>query len=361
MSWPLPLPAAIAGNAGQYLAGELARIYLARSGQLATVDSTSPNSLVGAFARTTGLSLFDAYLFLRRIADEMMPDTAQDWLPRHAALWNVPQLQPVAATGNAFAFGSIGLPLPSGISLTAPGGALYVTTAAAAIGAGDTVDIPVQAVTPGVAGNLAAGTVLTLVSPIGGLTQQSLVVDSNGVSDGQDLQSIESWQTAVVARIRQRGSGGAVADYKAWMQEVLPGAIVGVSSPSAGFVTVAFAMPGPRVPTVPELAAATAYLTNATVRKPITAQVNVIAATLLPVNVGLHMIPDTTATRAAAITALTLYFQADGAVDGLIDMSRLDNAVSAGSGEFAHDRIAPTADIAAVVNTLPMLGTVTFA
>lgn len=379
MSWPLPQPAALALNASTFLAGELGRIYLARTGQLGTPDTTSPNSVAGVYARQSAMALFDVYLAQRRIADEMMPDTAKDWLPRHAALWGVPQDQPVKATGNAIATGTIALPLPSGIALTAPGGAQYVTTAAAAIGFGGTVDVPVQAVTPGVAGNLAAGTLLTLVSPIAGLSPQVLVVDSNGVTDGQDLESLDSWQSRIVARIRRRGSGGSRADYEQWMQEVLPGSIVGVSSAAVGVVTVAFAMPtsgAPRVPTTAELTAATAYLTDANIRKPLCAQVNAIAATLSPIAVTLHLIPDTVATRSAASAALALFFQTDATVGigelansiggvllikgGDIDVSRMDDAISSGSGEYAHDRTLPAADIAGAMNVLPVLGAVTF-
>lgn len=383
MSWPLPQPAALALQYSTFLGGEVGRIYLAKTGKLATPDTTSPNSVLSVAGRKAAMAAFDLYLMQRRIADEMMPDTSQDWLYRHAAIWRVPQDQPLPATGNAQATAqaSIATPLviPSGITATAPGGALYATTSAVSIAAGATVGIPVQAAVPGTAGDLAAGTVLTLVNPIAGLTQQVLVVDSNGVTNGQDLESTDSWRSRILARIRKRGSGGSVADYKQWMQEVLPGSLVGVSAPSAGYVTVAFAMPvmvsgaqtGWRAPTTAEIAAATAYVTNPELRKPLTAQVSVIAATLLPVNVTLHMIPDTVAIRAAVQTALQLYFLADGTIGtvnqvsttvsgGGIEMSRLDNAISSGSGEFAHDRSLPTADLAGAVNTLPVLGAVNF-
>ena len=123
-----------------------------------------------------------------------------------------------------------------------------------------------------------------------------------------------------------------------------------------GNVGVAIAMSGPRVPTSPELAAVAAYI-NA--RRPVTAAVFVLGATLLPINISLHLIPDTVATRAAVTAALQIAFLQDAQIGGTVFASRLDNAIS-GSGEYAHERFSPTADVAVGATQLPTIGTVSF-
>jgi uncharacterized phage protein gp47/JayE len=206
--------------------------------------------------------------------------------------------------------------------------------------------------------------VLTLVNPLGGLSPQTATVDSSGLS-GEDIEDKETWRTRILQRIRERGAGGDADDYVQWTHEVLPTALARALSPAIGMVTIAFAMPSAltwRVPTGPEIDAVQAYVNDASARKPLGApEVDVIAVTLQPVDVTLSLNPDTTATRAAASNALALFFLRDAAIGGAIDVSRLDAAVSSASGEFSHERTAPSADTAAAdATSLLTLGTVTF-
>lgn len=363
MPWPLPQPSDIADRAATVLEGEFARIYALRNpgAPAAQPDARSPNSLLGAYARTTALTVFDLYLTLAREAQELMPDTAVDWLPRHAAIWGVPQQQPVAAAGGAIFQGLSLTVVPSGFALTAPGGAAYVTNEAGTITNAGTVDITVQAQTAGAAGNLGSLVALTPVSPLGGLT--SVAVDANGITGGQDAESLDSWRARILRRIRQRGSGGSADDYEQWVDEVIPGAMSVAMSPGSGLVTVAVAIPAspiPRVPTSTELSEIQGYVADPAARKPLTATVTVIPATLTPIDVNLHLNPDTAAIRQGVTNALQLYFQTDLEIGGTLEVSRLDEAISISSGEYSHDRTAPAADYAAGPTELPVLGTIGF-
>ena len=146
---------------------------------------------------------------------------------------------------------------------------------------------------------------------------------------------------------------------------MLPGCIVKAYTPGPGFATVVIGMPSGqtwRVPTGAELAAATAYLNDASARKPMGVPVvSVLAANLVPQNYTVHLVPDTVANRAGATAALTLQLLADATIGGTIYRSRIEAALVDTSGAFADDLSAPTVDFVGGTIDLATLGTVTFA
>ncbi len=364
MAWPIPTPTEIADRAAAVWEAEYARVYaLKNPGETAQVDARSPTSLLAIDGRVLAMATYDTWAYLARLAQELMPDTAVDWLDRHGAMWGVPRIQAVAATGNVVLTGITNTPIPSGLALSAPGGAAYTTTAAATIGVGGTVTVPVIAAVAGAGGNLPAATVLTVATPLEGLTTQAAVVDASGLI-GQDAETLENWRARILDRVRRRGAAGNADDFHAWTKEVFPTAIVRAMSPAVGEITVAFALPSGetwRVPTSPEVATLSAYLNDAGVRKPLGAPVVVVTgATLQPIDISLTLNPDTTATRAAAIEALEEQMRADATIGGTVYLSRLDAALQNASGEFSHTRSAPAADVTAAATTLSILGTVTF-
>jgi uncharacterized phage protein gp47/JayE len=222
----------------------------------------------------------------------------------------------------------------------------------------------VIAAVAGSAGNLPSGTVLSFASAIAGVAAQTAVVNGNSLTDGQDLETIDSWRARILARIRQRGGGGSAGDYQQWASEVLQGAVTAcISSPGIVNVVLAVMLPGvpARAPTETELGVVTAYLQDATARKPLGMTVLVTPATLVPVNLNLTMNPDTAAIEAGAATAAQAYFNAAATIGGTLHMSMLDAALSNASGETSHDRLAPAAnDITFTPTQLPILGTITF-
>jgi uncharacterized phage protein gp47/JayE len=368
MTWPLPAPGDISARAAGIYEAEFARIWLLRNpgAPVPVVDARSPNSTLAVHGRVLEASAWDLYLYQSRLALELMPDTAQDNLPRFGSIWGVPQDQPAPASGNVLVTGQAGQPetdVPAGEVLSSPTGALYATTAAVTVPAGGGASLPVTASVSGAAGNLGADTVLSFVSGIAGLNPQTATVDENGITGGLDLESTDSWRARIIARIRQRGGGGTLSDYQQWTNEVLPNGVVGQVS-EAGIVNIILAVMQPglpaRVPTISELNAVTAYLQDATNRKPLGMEVLVTPATLVPVPVTLVMNPDTAAIEGAATAALQAYFNAAGSIGGTLRMSQLDAALSNGSGETSHDRIAPTEDLVFTATQLPVLGAVTF-
>lgn len=375
MPWPLPQPADIADRAASTYETEYQRVYSLRNpgAPAVIVDARSPISTLAVHGRVLGEAAFDVYLMQSRYGQELMPDTAQDWLPRHGAIWGVPQEQPVSASGTLdLPGGQIGTVIPAGFEFSANGLGVYeVMNAGTILGAG-TFAIGISAAVGGTAGDLAPGVTLTAVTPLGGLISQSGTVDSNGITGGADLEDVEqSWRPRILARIRNRGAGGDANDFEQWAQAALPGCMPYAFSPGLGEITVAIAMPvlasgqvtAWRVPTSTELSTATAYLNDATNRKPLGAPVvSVIAATLQAVNFTLHLAPDTTAIRQGISNALGLYFVgADIEIGGTLDISRSDAAIDATSGLYNFDRSAPAADVSpSTVSSLLTFGTVAF-
>lgn len=363
--WPIPTPDAIADRAASAFEAEYARLWALRNPDAppATVDARSDFSSLAVQARVTGKIAFDVWIFLALLSRELMPDRAVLYLSRFGSIWGVPRIVATPAIGNAVFASGIAMTVPSGLALSGPGGAQYLTTASVPM-SGGFATVPVAAVVAGAAGSMPASTVLTVVNPLGGLTQQTATVDTNGLT-GTDDEDIEVWRGRIIQRIRERGAGGNEADFEGWVKEVYPAALVKAYSPQVGQITVAFAMPqggGWRVPTSPEIAAVFAYVNDASKRKPLGCPVvAVIAVTLQTVNVSLHLNPDSTVTRAGATNAVAAWFIADATIGGTMFVSRLDAALENASGEFSHERATPAADVAAgTISSLPVMGTVGF-
>ena len=366
MPFPIPQPGDIADRAAGVLEAEYARVYALRNpgAPPAVVDARSPNSLLAVEARVTDEVTFDLYLYQGRVAQELMPDTAQDWLARHAAIWGVTQGQPIAAAGSVVAVGVANTLIPAQFEATAPGNAIYQSVTASTIGASGTLEVAFTAQVAGSAGNLGSLVVLTPVAALDGLT--SLTVDANGITGGQDAESLDSWRARILQRIRNPSAGGDEADWEGWAEAALPGCVAHAYTPGPGQVTVAIAMTGtgtPAVPTAPtaaQVATVQAYIGDATARKPLGITPTAIAATLTPIPWTIHVNPDTPAVQQGASAALALWFGTDAVMGGTLDISRGDAALSAGSGEFNHDRITPTADYAAAAGELPIFGGIVF-
>lgn len=368
--WPIPDPTSLFSQA--------AGIYETK---FDGIDARSANSVAATNCRIYAMTGYDLYLMQGALAQELMPNTANLWLPYHANIWQVPQLQPTAAAGSAIFAASASAPapvtVPSGTVLSFAAGWLYLTTAAGTVAPGGTTSIPIVSALAGSAYNLPGGTALQLVSPIAGITPSGATLDAGGAANGTDLESTDNWRARIIAKIGQPGNGGSFQDYITWATgagapyvNVVPQAV------GAGSVGIYIAAAGP--------AAATTALVNAVQAaigvygadggvRPVTARALVMAATLVPVNITLHLNPNTALTQAAALSALQLFFaqsianlfsaggqQAQNQGGTTLYMSRLDNAISSADGEYSHERYVPTGDLVFLPSQMFVLGTVTF-
>jgi uncharacterized phage protein gp47/JayE len=356
MPWPLPAPAEIA----ERLAGGFETAFAPLAGP-GGVDARSPQGVLAALARVQAMGAFDLYLHLQRIAQELFPDTATDELARHASIWGVARRPAAAATGAVTFSGANGLAVPIGIEL-ASGAARFITTEGGVISSG-TLTVAAQATTTGASGNVPVGAALPLVAPLAGLSTQAASVAAPGFAGGLDEEGLDAWRTRLLARIRAGVPYGQAGAYAAWALTV-PGVTAVAERPAwvgLGTVGVIVAMGSqiaPASPTPTELAAVQAVLDQ---HRPITTLVLALAASIVPIDLTLRVEPDSALVRAAVTEAARLFLASEPGIGGVIRRSRLSEAISSASGEFAHRLDLPAGDIALGPTELATLGTITWA
>lgn len=164
--------------------------------------------------------------YLDYISKQSNPFTATDvYLEAWAALKDVFREPATAATGTATFPGAPGTVLPSGTAFARGDGYTYVTTAAGTVSGGGTVTVSAQAVLPGVdpvnypgggggAGNMSAGTVVTLTIAVPG-------IQSNGsaatiFTGGADIEQDSALRSRMLQAYQNVPMGGAVGDYVRW-------------------------------------------------------------------------------------------------------------------------------------------------
>ena len=324
------------------------------------VDARSANATLAILGRVQAMGAFDLYLYLQRMAQELFPDTASDELARHADVWGIARRPAAAASGSVTFTGTSGLVLPSGIALKL--GEVTVLTTVGGTIAGGTLTVPATAQTAGLAGNFPGSTMLPLTAPIAGLSSQAGTVTAPGFFGGVEQEEEEDWRARVLARIRAGVPYGQSGGYSAWASAV-PGVAVVAERPgwvglgSVGVVVAMGTRLAPTAPTAPELAAVQAALDA---NRPVTALAVAVAATITPINLSIFLSPDTTATRAAVAEALALFLASEPGIGGVIERSRLSEAISAAAGEYAHRIDVPAANVTLGATALAVPGTITW-
>lgn len=348
MTWPLPTPDELAARA----AAEI-------EAQFPEIDARSSHTAGGVLARTVAKSTHEVWMEQRRLVDELLPDTAVDWLERHAGVWGLTRLAASAASGIVRLTGSEGTVVPAGLSLRGPSGARYTSSAGGVVGVGGTLDVEILADEAGTAGNAASGATLDLVSPVAGLSPQVATVQADGITGGRAAESDEALRARLLARIRRPPAGGAAHDYEAWAREAVGIGYVSVRPLGMGLgtVVVVVALEGPAEAQAGDIARVEASIEA---QRPVTAAVHVVAATLLPVPLTIALTPDTVQVRNAVQTALALFFRAEAQIGEVIPLSRISEAISSASGEYSHTIVSPAIDVTPGMSELPVLGTVTW-
>lgn len=331
-------------------------------------DARAPVSVLGALAKIVAGPIDGLYAYLAWLAQQMYPSTADiEALREHGRTFGVAEHAASYATGLVVFSGVSGGVIPAATRLRADSGVQYLTDAAIAIVDG-AATVPVVAAAPGMAGNLAAGTVVRLVSPIAGVNAAA-AVGSAGLSGGADPETTEQYRARVLARTQNAPAGGSEADYKRWVWDIYPSARVWVDRSGGSGIVVRVMIddryPGEAPP--PEaLAPITAYIeerdpaTDAALRRPVTADVLVVAPHLHAVDFQVTVEPDTAAVRAAVAAALTEVISAETAPGRTLLRTHLDAAISAAAGEYDHVLIQPAANVTLESGSIAVLGTITW-
>lgn len=171
-------------------------------------------SVLAVIARAVGGGFHLQHGHLDYMAGQLMPDTATDWLDRHAGIWDINRKAATFASGDVNFTGTDGNTVPSGTTLQRDDGVRFITQADAAI-SGGTATASVSAEEAGADGNTDAGVVLSFVSPVAGVDTDATVA-SGGLDGGADTESDESLRQRLLNRLQEPPHGGADYDYTAW-------------------------------------------------------------------------------------------------------------------------------------------------
>lgn len=220
--------------------------------------------------------------------------------------------------------------------------------------------VTIEAVVAGQLGNADAGLALTLVQPVAGVTN-AFVVIAPGLSGGVAKESVESLRSRVIRSYRVIPHGGNADDYETWALEVAGVTRAWCRRNYVGPGTVGlFVMrdndPVP-IPNPAQLEEVRAYVEPL---RPVTAELHVLAPTQKVVAYTIHVVPDTSAVRAAIQASLIDLHDREAGLGDTLLLTHIREAISGSTGEFDHNLTVPAADVTAAASELLTFGGITW-
>lgn len=315
--------------------------------------------VLGVINRVLAGALSALYKYAERLNKQVWPDTCdQEELPKHGARWKIPQIEAAAAKGVVQFSGINGATIPAGTVLQRADEVQYTTDSLGTVAAGVAL-VPVTAVVASQDGNAIAGTQLTLTTTVNNVNAVTTV--STELSGGADVEQPEAWRARILARIRKPPQGGNEDDYVAWALEV-PGvtrAWVYPKELGAPTVVVRFVRDDDAtlIPDAAEVAAVQAYMDT---KRPVTADLTVVAPVAVPQNFSIQLVPDNEATRAKVQAELLDLYRREAEPGGTMLLTHQREAISIAEGETDHNIVFPTANQTHGLGQLPVLGVITW-
>ena len=365
----IPSIAELNNNAARQLQQSLAQAAQAMGPQnLGAVDLELARSNVRALAFVQAVGLHGAYRYLRDfIARQAIPIKAVGaFLDGWLKTYGMGRKAATSATGTLAGTGVSGTLLATGTLLQTTLGQQFKTTADAVVVAG-VIAVPVVALIEGASGNLAAATALVLVSSVSGI--DSAFVAASGLAGGADLETDPLAVTRLQQRLSAEPMGGCPADYARWALQVAGITRAwGVRNPggptTAGVIIMSDTAAGSGLPTLAQQSAVLDYIRNPLRGPP--DELFVIIPTAVPINVTLHLAPDTAAIRSGVLAAQQDLIFREAQPGGSIPHSHLTEAISGVVGEYNHTISAPVITSGAFFTVagfseLLVLGAVVFA
>jgi uncharacterized phage protein gp47/JayE len=330
--------------------------------RLSGTDATLRRANTRALATVLSGAVHGLYGYLDFIAQQIIYDTASsEYLERWTSIWNIARKAAEFASGPVTFSGTSGSVIPEGTEWQRSDGNLYTVDADVTLvnGSGSGT---VTASVAGADGNVAEGSSLTLVTSIEGVST-SATIGTGGLTGGLDDESDDDLRGRLLDRVRQTAHGGAAFDYVNWAKEV-SGVTRAWPFPlkwGLGTVGVTFVcdnQEGTIIPTPEKVAEVQAYINE---RRPATAAPTVYAPTAKPINFTIIAVPDTQAVRTAIAAELADLISLESEPDGVILLSRINEAISLAAGEEDHSLIAPIADISIADYEIGTMGVITWA
>ncbi len=305
-------------------------------------------------------ALYNQCLWVR---DQCFPQTAAgEHLDYHAQLRGLTRKEAAAAAGVIrFLVDSpavTDLPIEAQTVCMTAGLVQFETLAGATLRAGQTyVDVPARAVLPGSAGNVAAGTILSMsVPPVG----VSACTNPNPFTGGLDPEDDDSLRERILATYYRMSNGANAAYYEQAALEFEGVEAVSVIGRSRGIGTVDVIVAGENG--VPSAALLNTLQDYFDAQREIAVDVQVLAPETATVNVTMRLLAadsaDFDTVSANVKAALEEYF--NGSLLGkAVPIAKL-TALAFGVKDVENCSLTvPTSDLSAEQDVLPVLGTVT--
>lgn len=304
------------------------------------------------------------------VSRQLFPDQAEaEFLVRWASIYNV---QRKAATFPTLQISGTGVEttvITSGTLFKRSDGVEYATDSEVTIAAG-VYTVEITAIDSGAGGNIDDGQTVSLSSPFAGVDSQA-VVDST-VTEGENEETDENLRIRLVNRIQAPPAGGTATDFisfalsvagitRAW---VFPGHL------GEGTVGVSF-VEDDQINIIPSPAKVAEVQAVLDLEGPISADKIAFAPAAKTVDLTINLKPNTSVVRDAVTLELKDLFAREAQVagaykgvglthSGILNLSKLNEAISVANGEEDHGLELPTADIIPVVGEIAVLGTITF-
>ncbi len=300
------------------------------------------------------------YGFLEWQTKQLLPDTSDaEYLDRHASIWGIYRRAAEPAAGDITVSGAVGSVVLIGTLFVRSDGQQFASVAEVTL-SGTTATVSVEAVTAGALSNTASGSALTLISPVSGLSS-SAVVGVDGLVNGSDIESDALIRSRLFIRIQAPPDGGSSSDYEQWALEVagVTRAWVAPLEMGAGTVTVRFVRDGDDsiIPDAGEITVVEDYIAE---RRPVTADVYVVAPTAAPITFQIQLSPGTTAVKAAVEAELRDLLFREAAPGVTLLVSHIREAISIAAGESDHVLVSPAANVTHAIGTMATFGSITW-
>ncbi len=320
-----------------------------------------PRSVLQVLARLVAGQSHLLHAHVGYAVDQVFPDTADaDNLVRLASLYGILRKAALSSFGPVVFTGTEGATVPQGMLVRRVDDTEFTVATPGDI-SGGSVSLIVRAVVPELAGDTAATTVLTLVSPVSGIDSNA-TVDTGGIVNGSDVESDALLLERLLQRLQTPPQGGAKADYVKWALEVaeVTRAFALPQHLGPGTVGVTFLVdddPTTPIPDAAKVLEVQEHIDDPT-RRPVTAVVTVFAPVEVQLDPEIVLTPDTTDVRAAVTESLEDMLKTDAAPGGTILLSRIREAISTAQGETDHDLVSPVADVPTLAGEIATLGTI---
>lgn len=290
---------------------------------------------------------------------QQLPATAEEEaLVRWGALLRVPRIAGTnAAAGIVSIDAAPGTIVEAGTRLRTDQGVLLYVTERTTI-TGTSGPLPVAAVETGAAGNVGVGELVSVVSPVAGLSPRGEVTTE--LVGGAGLEDLEAYRARVVAALRQPPRNGGPGDYRAWALEVPGVSEAWEYAHREGVGTVTIAITTAEATRIPSAALVSDVQQYIDARRPLDVRAVYVRAPIArPVDISLTLSPATFAARDEVVAALEQLF-AETAPGVAVSRSVLDEAISLAPSERAHEVTLISSLVPAPLELLT-LGTVTVA